>query len=226
MTLPSQSVKRTAPVSGDDFAVVEVAGKKYLVSVIADESGHFQQSLPTYHLWIPPVAVGANKLHWDLFNGASSGLKIELRGIWAIPKQDVTVTGVLGVEYGLFRTSAVGTGGTAAGYNTGNVLTSPVITPADTLTDPDLTLGATTISARLGPTGGATISAPWWGQYVQTEEAATSMAAIQAFQNLLPVGTMNKRLTLNPGQGILAKQGSVAGVGSIACLVCFTAVAP
>lgn len=225
MTQPNDSILVT-PGSGATVATHLVAGKEYQVVMIADESGHFQQSLPTYTLWIPPVVVGANKLHWDIFNVAASGKIIELRGIWAIPKQDVAVVGVLGVEYSFYRTSAVGTGGTAAVYNSGAVMTAPVITPADTVTDPALNL-ATEVNARSAPTGGATISAPWWAQYIMTEEGSTAQVAstsLAAFMNLLPMGTMNKRLTLNPGQGILAKQGSVVGVGSIAALIQFTVV--
>lgn len=193
-------------------------GKEYQVIMPAGPNGHILGSKPGYVLWIPGVAVGASKLFFDLFNAAGSGKIIELLGIWAIPKQDVAVTGALGVEVGLYRTSAVGTGGTAATYNTGSALTAANITPKDTA---NAALPAQ-ITARTSPTAGATIAAPYWGQYIQTEESPTSMAALQAFMNLLPIGMEEfQSITLNEGQGLLVKQGTVAGVGSIAFLVDF-----
>ena len=35
---------------------------------------------------------------------------------------------------------------------------------------------------------------------------------------------MAQRITLNEGEGLLIKQGSVAGLGSLAFLACFTLV--
>ncbi len=193
-------------------------GKEYQVVMLADESGHLQQSLPTYSWWIPPQAVGANKLMADIFNAAGSGKVLELRGLWAIPKTDVALTGAVGVEIGLYRTSAVGTGGTAHTYNGGSASTAHVITPIDTA---NAALPAQ-VTARAAPTGGATIGALYWPNYIPTEESATSMAYLMAVANLLPVGTMTQRITLHEGQGLLLKQGTVAGVGSIGFLAQFT----
>jgi hypothetical protein len=219
MTLAADSVAITAG-AGTPVATHTVGGKKHQVVMIADESGHLQQTLETYSWWIPPAAVGANKLYADLFNAAGSGKVLELRGLWAIPKTDVAVTGAVGVEVGLYRTSAVGTGGTAHTYNGGSAATAHVITPVDTAnaTPP------AGITARLGPAGGATIAALLWAQYIPTEESATSMAYLAAFQNLLPMGTMTQRPTLREGQGLLIKQGTVAGAGSLGFLAQFTLV--
>jgi hypothetical protein len=194
-------------------------GKEYQVVMVADETGHLQQTLPTYNLWIPGQAVGASKLHWDLFNATGSGKIIEIRGIWIIPKSDVAVTGALGVEMGLYRTSAVGTGGTAAGYNTGSSMASPVFSPMDQI---NAALPAQ-ITARAAPTGGATIAAPYWAQYIPVEETRAE-AYLAAFTNILPVAVMTQRLTIRENQGLLVKQGSVAGVGTLAALVHFTLV--
>ncbi|CAN0504271.1 unnamed protein product, partial [Phaeothamnion confervicola] len=134
--------------------------------MVADESGHLQQTLPTYTWWVPGAAVGASKLYADLFNASGSGKTLELRGLWAIPKTDVAVTGVVSVEIGLYRTSAVGTGGTAHTYNGGSASTTHVITPWDTAN----AAPPTQVTARSLPTGGATISALYWAQYLSTEE--------------------------------------------------------
>lgn len=194
-------------------------GKEYQVVMVADDSGHLQQTVPTYTWWVPGAAVGASKLYADLFNASGSGKVIEIRGIWAIPKSDVAVTGVVGVEVGLYRTSAVGTGGTAHTYNGGAASTAHVITPWDTN---NAALPAQ-ITARAAPAGGATIGALYWAQYVFTEET-NAATYIGAYTNLMPVGTVNQRITLREGQGLLIKQGTVAGVGTLAFLVLFTVV--
>lgn len=218
MTQANDSVLVT-PGAGATVATHLAAAKKYQVVMVADESGHLQQTLPTYTWWVPGAAVGASKLYADLFNAAGSGKVLEIRGIWAIPKTDVAVVGVVSVEIGLYRTSAVGTGGTAHTYNGGTAAASHVITPWDTV---NAALPAQ-VTARALPTAGATIAALWWAQYLSTEET-NAATFIGAFANLLPVGTMNQRLTLNEGQGLLIKQGAVAGAGSMAFLVLFTLV--
>lgn len=218
MTLPNSSVAVT-PGTGRNVAVVQKVATDYQVVMVADDSGHIQQTLPTYTWWVPGAAVGASKLYADIFNASGSGKTMELRGLWAIPKSDVAVTGVVAVEIGLYRISAVGTGGTAHTYNGGSASTAHVITPWDTN---NAALPAQ-VTARAVPTGGATISALYWAQYVMTEET-NAATYISAYTNLLPVGTMNQRITLNEGQGLLIKQGTVAGVGSVAFLGIFTLV--
>lgn len=220
MTLPSGTMAYT-PGSGGSAASKTVSGKDYQVVLLADDSGHLVQTVPTYTWWVPPSAVGASKLFADLFNPAASGVIIEVRGLWAIPKSDVAVTGVLGVEIGLYRTSAAGTGGTAYTYNGGSASTAHVITPWDTANTTTLTTSLAT--ARAAPTGGATISALYWAQYLFTEET-NAAAYIGAYTNLLPIGTVNQRITLNAGQGLLIKQGTVASVGSFAFLGLITVV--
>lgn len=195
-------------------------GKEYQVVMVADDSGHLQQTLPTYSWWVPSAVVGASKLYADIFNAVGSGKIIEVRGIWAITDTDTAVSGALGIEIMLLRTSAVGTGGTAPTYNGGSVDTTGTIIPLDTN---NAALPAQ-VTARALPTGGATIAAFYWAQWVAGEEAATSMAYMTSFQNLLPVATMTQRITLREGQGLLIKQGTVAATGRVAFLVLFTLV--
>ena len=195
-------------------------GKEYQVIMVADDSGHLQQTLSSYSWWIPTAAVGASKLFGDIFNAVGSGKIIEVRGIWAIPDTDTAVAGALGIQILLLRTSAVGTGGTAPTYNGGTAETTGTIIPQDT----NNSALPAQITARALPTGGATISAFYWGQFVCGEEAATSMAYITGFQNLLPIGVMTQRITLREGQGILLKQGPVAATGNMCFLILFTVV--
>lgn len=215
MALPNSSETMSG---GGIGATHTISAKEYPVVMVADESGHLQQTLETYTWWVPGQAVGASKLMADIFNAVGSGKVIELRGLWAIPKSDVAVVGALGVELGLYRTSAVGTGGTAHTYNGGNAATAHVITPSDTA-NAALPAG---ITARAAPTAGATIAALYWANYIPTEETATSMAYLMAMTNLLPTSTMGQRITLREGEGLLLKQGTVVGVGSIGFLAQFT----
>lgn len=203
------------------MATHTVASKEHQVVMLADDSGHLQQTVPTYTWWVPPAAVGASKLFADIFNPVASAKIIEIRGLWAIPKSDVAVVGVVAPEIGLYRTSAAGTGGTAYTYNGGSASTAHVITPWDTANTTTLTTSL--VTARAVPTGGATISALYWAQYIFTEET-NAATYIGAYTNLLPVGTVNQRITLNEGQGLLIKQGTVASVGSFAFLGLLTVV--
>lgn len=218
MTQANDSHIASVGGSGTTVATHAVGGKEYQVVMVADESGHIQQSLPTYTWWVPSSAAGANKLYADLFNAAGSGKTLEVRGVWAIPKSDTAVTATLGVEIGLYRTSAVGTGGTAHTYNGGTASTAHVITPMDT-NNGALPAGVT---ARAAPTGGATISALYWAQHIWTEETNPAATAVAAFANLLPVGVMTQRIVLHEGQGLLIKQGSIAGAGNFQFLAQFT----
>lgn len=195
-------------------------GKEYQVVMVADDSGHLQQTLPTYSWWVPTAAVGANKLYADIFNAVGSGKIIEVRGIWAIPDTDTAVVGALGIQILFLRTSAVGTGGTVPTYNGGIVETTGTIVPVDT----NNSALPVQITARALPTAGATIAAFYWGQFVCGEETATSMAYITGFQNLLPVSVMTQRLTLREGQGLLIKQGPVVATGNVCFLILFTLV--
>lgn len=194
-------------------------GKEYQVVMVADASGHLQHSLPSYQWMTPSAAAGANKLHADLFNAAGSGKVIDIRGIWLVPDTDVAVVGALGVRIDLYRTSAVGTGGTAAAYKSATPdVAGGNVTPFDTA---NAALPAQ-ITARHLPTGGATISEWLLASYTLGEETATSMAYLSQYQNILAQGMFLQKLVLREGQGILLKQGAIAATGNVAILVAFT----
>lgn len=219
MTLPNSSITVTEG-AGTNVASHTISGTDYQVILKADDSGHIEQTVPTYTWWLPSSVTAASKLFGDLFNASGSGKVLEVRGIWAIPKSDVAVVGVIAVEIGLYRTSAVGTGGTAHTYNGGTTSAAHVITPWDT----NNAAPPAQVTARAVPTGGATISALWWAQYVFTEET-NAATYVGAFTNLLPIGTMNQRITLREGQGLLIKEGATASpIGSFSFLTLFTLV--
>lgn len=218
MALSNDSILVT-PGSGATVATHLVGGKEHQVVMVADESGHISGSLPTYGLITPPITVGADKLLLDIFNATGSGKVMDIRGAWLIPKLDVAVTGAVAVRVDMFRTSAVGTGGTAlavdsatrdvAGGNIWKYDESNAAVPAQ-------------ITARNSPTGGATKSRWLFPSSVATEESATSMGYLTQWQNLIPMFFYGQKLAVRENTGVLFQQGSVASVGSVSILVAFT----
>lgn len=218
MSLSNDSILVT-PGSGATVATELIGGKEHQVMIQADNSGHLLGSLPTYLYQTPAAAVGASKLYFDLFNAAGSGKVIDVRGLWAIPKTDVAVVGALGIRLDLYRTSAVGTGGTAHSYKSATPdVAGGNICPMDTA---NAALPAQ-ITARWLPTAGATISEWMITSYSLGEETATSMAYLSQYQNILPNLAFGQKCALREGEGILIKQGAVAATGSMSFLVAFT----
>jgi hypothetical protein len=207
------------PGTGATVATHAVAGKEHQVVMLADESGHISGSLPTYGLITPPIAVGANKLLLDIFNAAGSGKVMDIRGAWLIPKLDAAVTGALAVRVDMFRTSAVGTGGSAvvSGSASRDAATGS-IWAFDT---GNASLPAQ-VTARVAPTGGATALHWLLPNMVATEETATSQGHSTQFQNLIPQFFYGQKLAIREGQGLLFQQGTVASVGAVSILVAFT----
>ena len=218
MTQANDSVLVT-PGSGATIATHLVGGKEHQVVMLADADGQVHGSLESYLYATPAAAVGASKLYFDLFNASGSGKKIDVRGVWVIPKTDVAVTGALGIRVDLYRTSAVGTGGTAAVYRSATPdVAGGNICPLDTT---NAALPAQ-ITARHLLTAGATIDDWLFPTYSLGEETATSQAYMSQYQNLLPALSVGQKLTLREGEGLLAKQGTVAATGSIGFLAVFT----
>lgn len=218
MTQANDSVLVT-PGSGTSIATHLIASKEHQVVVQADASGHLHGTLPTYLYTTPNVAVGASKLFLDLFNAAGSGKIIDIRGIWIVPKTDVAATGLVAVRVDLYRTSAVGTGGTAHSYKSPTPdVAGGNISPMDTV---NAALPAQ-ITARWLPTAGATIAEWMIATYSLGEEASTSLAYLSQYQNILPDMKIGQKFALNEGQGILLKQGTVASAGSLGFLIAFT----
>ena len=173
-----------------------------------------------WRLIVPDGAVGASEDHFDLWNGTGAtavaaghpGTKIIVDSIKVIAAGDVAITGAVGVNLHLHRTSAIGTAGTAATQNgTANTATTfNTVTPGgDTLT--------ADISARLKPTGGATLGS-WLSQTsILTEE----LGAGTYIDKWLIDPLRDEPVVVLPGTGIKVIQGTVAGLGSIGFIVSF-----
>jgi len=218
MTQANDSITVT-PGTGATVATHIAGGKEHQVVMVADEDGQIQGSLPTYFYCSPPVAVGANKLLVDLFNAVGSGKVMDIRGIWLIPKLDAAVTGALSIRVDLYRTSAIGTGGTAASVDSA---TMDVGGGNFTRFDEDNAAIPAQVTARVAPSGGATISRWLFPTNAAPEESNTSMGYMTQWQNLIPQFPYGQKLVVREGQGILLKQGPVASVGSVSALIAFT----
>lgn len=213
MALPSDSY--SSATTGTTFATQPFNGKEVPVGVLCDSDGHLRGSQPAYGVVIPPAAVGASKVFFDIHNAMGSGT-LRLRYLAAIVATDVAITGTLGVRLDMLRTSNVGTGGTVAATAASTATTAPAIWPLD---------GASAIpaglTARTVPTGGATTSQWLWPNYIFTEETNMSSQVTQ-FYNLIPQLPMDQPLVIPNGQGFKVVQGTVASAGTVGFLAVVT----
>lgn len=214
MALPNDSIDVT-PGTGATVATHTVSSKEYQVVMTSDADGQIRGSLPAWGLVIPPAAVGASKIYFDLFNNQAS-TTLRLRKLFGIVATDVAVTGTLGIRVDTMRTSAVGTGGTAAVGPASASKTAAAFWPFT----PGNTLPAG-VTARAVPTGGATDEAWLFPSYLFTEETNVSSQVTQFF-NLLPELTTEQSIELPTGKGLKVVQGTVASVGTVAFLAVFT----
>lgn len=214
MTQANDSIAVT-PGTGATVATHAVAGKEYQVVMLADESGHFQQSLPTYVGTIPGVAGAAAKIHWDLFNAVSSGVILELRAAYITPVLTAGVTGTVSPDFDLIRTSAIGTGGTAVI----EAATAPSLSRMDSV---DAALSAS-VTLRNSPTGGATSAVFGTRQYI-TQEETQAGAQLAQWNNILPTTAMGRRFTAREGQGFKLVQNTLGVAQSWTHILVFTAV--
>lgn len=218
MALSNDSITVT-PGSGATVATHNPGdGKEYQVVMVADPNGQLQKSNPIYRLIVPPQAVGANKVHADLFNATGTGKVMRILSAFCFVNLDTAVTGTVGLRISLTRTTSVGTGGTAA-TNEGTSVTAPAISRFDT-SFAELPSGVT---ARASPTGGATAGALLATRYMFTEEtnAGSAVAAALGCEFVRDSGA---GLIVRQNEGIRFVQGSVASVGTIGFEVTFDLV--
>jgi hypothetical protein len=168
-----------------------------------------------HKLFIPKQAVGANLVYFDFFNPLGSSNVLKILSVVPVVSGAADVAGTLGVDLFLTRTTAVGTGGTAATIE-GTGLTAATFA----FFDNSQPIVASQMSARLTPSGGATAGAVLGYRCVFTEDTNSASyvladlvcAPSQAFAPLL----------VNAGTGIRVVQGSVASVGNIGFDISFT----
>lgn len=216
MTQANDSILVT-PGTGATVATHLANAKEHQVVVEADDTGHIKGTVPTYRLFIPAGAAGASKVYFDLFNATGSGLTLRVLSVRAIKDGSVAVTGALSVKLYLTRTTAVGTGGTAATLE-GTSLTAATISEMDPA---NAALNAN-VTARLAPTAGATAGAVICERHIFTEE--TTAANYDPVEFLNPNTDDIQPLIVPANTGIRIVQGTVASVGNIGFDVLFEAV--
>jgi hypothetical protein len=166
-----------------------------------------------YTLFLQPIAAGANKVHMDFFN-ATTDKDVEILSVQPIMSGAVAVVGALAVDLYLTRTTAVGTGGTAATLE-GTALNAPTISKLD----PASPALPATITARSAPGGGATAGAVLAFESIFPEETNT---ATYFRNNLIKDNHQGSRIIVPPSTGIRVVQGAVASVGNLGFTVLFS----
>lgn len=171
-----------------------------------------------YNLFLPGVAVGANKVHADLYNATGSNAILLLHEVNPIVDASVAVVGVVGINMFLSRTTAVGTGGTAA-TRAGTAFNAPTISGLN-----DLSLINPLITARSEPTGGATLSSLL--NWISLFGEETNSAAYNNGWNMarLPGVPDIPAITVPENSGIVLTQGAVAATGSVGWNITFEVV--
>lgn len=181
----------------------------------------------SYLLVTDEIAGAGGKVMLDLYNG-SSDKRLLISGIYAIPKSDVAVTGVVSARFDIFRSSSAGTGGTANSYrspanNAINIV--PLGFGAPSLLNQGIT-GETEIAgirARSAPTGGAAIKEWLFPVYVFPEETSDSVPITQG-NNLLADTDAAEPLIIARNNGLMIQQGSVASVNSYLFKIIFSLI--
>jgi hypothetical protein len=214
MALPNDSINVT-PGSGATVATQLVSAKEYQIVMLAYPDGHLTGSLPQYRMICPAQAVGANKVFLDLFNATGSGGTLRVLSAYCFVDNDTAVTGTLGVEISLTRTTAVGTGGTTATTN-GTALTAITLSTMDTAS---AALSAN-VTARSSPTGGATAGALIGQRWMFTEEtnASSGIAGVLGAEFVRNEGA---DLIVRENSGLRFVQGTVASVGNLSFEITF-----
>lgn len=165
-----------------------------------------------YSLFVPKQAAGANLVYFDLFNASGSGAHLIVHSVRAVVSGAVAVVGTLSVDLFLTRTTAVGTGGTAATRN-GTDPTACTISSID-----GHGVAPTQVTARLTPTGGATAGPvlEWTSVFTEETNAASYVPSIDL--------VVARPVSVPQGAGVRVVQGAVASVGNIGFNVVFELV--
>lgn len=163
----------------------------------------------SFRLFMPAQASGADLVYWDMFNRTDSGIDVLVFSVIPVVSGAAGVTGVVSVDLFLTRTSAVGTGGTAATIE-GTSLTAATI--SNMLPKGNALNGG--VTARLTPSGGATAGAVISSLSLFSEEtnAGTYLSTLNDFVRRNNID--HRCLLVTPNTGIRIVQGSVASVGN------------
>lgn len=191
-------------LSGTGMAVRAVSGREHQVVLVADDSGHIIGSRPTWAIQSGFQGLAANKLFFDLFNAAGSGVILQVASV-ALQKNMAAQTGVA-VQFDLLKTTSVGTGGTA--------LTPVTFDSTNAALPPQVTARHAAVGAALG---GLLVS-----RFYHSEETNVAAQVQEAFPFWppTPLAPDLQRITLRPGEGLTLKQitSSTAGIYNVSVI--------
>src|SRR6266576_4007502 len=218
MTIVNDSVKVT-PGSGATVATSSPGGyntTEYQVVIPADATGHMAETKPTYGLYIPNISnTVASMYHWELFNGAASGLTVTVFGIWPRPATDVANGGTVSTRYDFFKTTTLASGGSACTYESASTLSANFwrFDSGDAAMSSQVTCKTVLTSI--------TTSFFMFHNYVVPLQTNAASVLAQG-NNLVPSGAYTKKLVLRQGEGIAVRQGTVATVASTGWFLAMT----
>lgn len=165
-----------------------------------------QAADPTYYVWVPPMALAANKYFLAVLN-TGAGTVVKVKKLFLINAALTAVTGV-GVQFDIRRISSI-TAGTAVTPN-----------PADT--NDGAIANFTCVHSPTAVTAGVLLYS-WYGN--NDEVGATNAfptATIQSLISLQPEGAEIKELNLNNGEGMCVQLITSTTVGSYGVLAVLT----
>lgn len=175
-----------------------------------------QEAFNSYRLFVPKQAVGASLVYFDMFNRSDTGVDVLVNAVIPIVSGAVAVSGTLGVDLLLTRTTAVGTTGTAA---TDEGTDTTAATFSNMVGGGGNRPGG--VTARLTPGGGATAGAVIGWTCVFTEETSDATYVAQNTNLVRRLGEDCGPLVIRPDTGMRVVQGAVASVGNIGFDVLF-----
>lgn len=162
-----------------------------------------------YRLFVPAQAVGANLVYFDFWNPVGSERTVEITALQPVVVGSTAVVGTLAVDLYLTRTTAVGTGGTAATFG-GTALNAATFSAHS-----GSGAQAFGFTARLTPSGGATAGEVIGFASVFTEETNSATYMCPVINLARPFNAECPGVFVARGSGVRVVQGSVASVGNI-----------
>lgn len=202
MTLPNASA---ASFDASVIATHLISSKEYQVFMSADPDGHIHGSAPSYiFVQVPRVTTAAATDFFDIFNATGSGKIVRLRGIWPILQVTAASAIVPTFQFDLFRTSAVGTGGTTAAFE-GAASPAAGAGAISRLSTVDAGTLPAQITARTLPTAGATAADWLFTMHLTSEETNAGIVMAQGI-NWLPQLPYNPPFELQENQGFKIRQ--------------------
>lgn len=156
-----------------------------------------------YKFIVPSSAAGVSQVHWDLYNNTATR-DMKVTRVFARSLRNVAVTGVITNVLALTRTTAVGTGGTAATEND-----TSLANPSIVEIEPSAGSIPSAVTARARPTGGATAGALIAIRELQSEETSAAEGHIDFLRP-------GETITVPPGSGLRLLQDATASpVGTL-----------